>query len=327
MNDRAASFDWMTSMKATTPNTIQEKLPRFIVPTRAIAIQTHTTPDRVDAIAFCRPWVLPPAAKKQAHATTPPGTARLAIAPTFTHRATSTPTLTASANSLSIRYCLASRVPVTPDLAAVRVLEGRLRTVLDAELREQMLYVELHRVVREPEPLGDLRVGEPAGDERPDLAFPGGQVAGRPGRSSLDPAARGLGEDELTRVYLADRRQRLLGRFRLEGQAVRAGVEGRAERFAVVVRGQHEHLGGRGVVAQGGEHCGALDRRELEIEHDDVGLVLLHQLHDLGAVGGPAGDRAVAPPVEQGAQALEYESVVVRQQDADHRRALIPPAA
>src|SRR5438105_1645057 len=96
MNDRAASFDWMTSMKATTPNTIQEKLPKFIVPTRAIAIQTHTTPDRFDAIAFCRPWVLPPAAKKQAHAMTPPGTARLAIAPTFTHRATSAPTLAAS---------------------------------------------------------------------------------------------------------------------------------------------------------------------------------------------------------------------------------------
>src|SRR5213083_1761534 len=47
-------------------------------------------------------------------------------------------------------------------LAAVGVLERRLGAVLHAELREEMLHVELHRVVGQAEPLGDLRVGEPA---------------------------------------------------------------------------------------------------------------------------------------------------------------------
>src|SRR2546422_8410880 len=68
----------------------------FIIPINVIASQTQTTPERVDAIVFCSPCVLPPAAKKQAHATMPAGTARLAIAPTLTHRAISTPMLTRS---------------------------------------------------------------------------------------------------------------------------------------------------------------------------------------------------------------------------------------
>src|SRR2546430_6581140 len=81
----------------------------FIIPINVIASQTQTTPERVDAIVFCSPCVLPPAAKKQAHATMPAGTARLAIAPTLTHRAISTPMLTASAISMSIRSNLLYR--------------------------------------------------------------------------------------------------------------------------------------------------------------------------------------------------------------------------
>src|SRR5256886_8980907 len=81
----------------------------FIIPINVIASHTQTTPERVDAIVFCSPCVLPPAAKKQAHATMPAGTARLAIAPTLTHRAISTPMLTASAISMSIRSNLLYR--------------------------------------------------------------------------------------------------------------------------------------------------------------------------------------------------------------------------
>src|SRR6266550_8065856 len=78
----------------------------FIIPINVIASHTHTTPDKVDAIVFWSPCVLPPAAKKQAHVTKPAGTARLAIAPTLTHRAIRTPILTASAISMSIRSIL-----------------------------------------------------------------------------------------------------------------------------------------------------------------------------------------------------------------------------
>src|SRR2546427_7003349 len=57
----------------------------FIIPINVIASQTQTTPERVDATVFCSPCVLPPAAKKQAHATMPAGTARLAIARSEEH--------------------------------------------------------------------------------------------------------------------------------------------------------------------------------------------------------------------------------------------------
>src|SRR6185437_340977 len=100
----------------------------FIIPIRVIASHTHTTPDKVDAIVFCNPCILPPAAKNRAHATMPAGTARLAIAPTLTHRAISTPMLTASAISMSIRSSLlllrtkAKRLPRPLDEGGVRAV-------------------------------------------------------------------------------------------------------------------------------------------------------------------------------------------------------------
>src|SRR5260370_37027557 len=95
-------------------------------------------------------------------------------------------------------------------LSAVSVLEGSLGAVLDAQLREQMLHVELHRVVGEAEPLGDLRVRESPGNEPPDLALARGQVARRAGGSPLDPAAGGLREHQLARFDPAERPERPL---------------------------------------------------------------------------------------------------------------------
>src|SRR5260370_9640686 len=91
-------------------------------------------------------------------------------------------------------------------LWGVGVLEGGRGGVLDAQLREQMLHVELHRVVGEAEPLGDLRVRESPGDEPPDLALARGQVARRAGGPPLDPAAGGPRKHEPARVDLAGRR-------------------------------------------------------------------------------------------------------------------------
>src|SRR5205807_9497708 len=75
------------------------------------------------------------------------------------------------------------------DLAgrAVRVLERRLRAVLHAQLREEMLHMELDGVVREAEPLRDLGVGEPRGDQAPDLALARRQVAGGTRGAAFDP--------------------------------------------------------------------------------------------------------------------------------------------
>src|SRR5207244_12337990 len=49
-----------------------------------------------------------------------------------------------------------------------------------------------------------------------------------------------------------------------------------------------------------------------------VGLVLLGQLHDFGAVGGPGGHLDLGVPIEQRPQTLEHDRVVVGEQHPDH---------
>jgi len=79
-------------------------------------------------------------------------------------------------------------------LPAVSVLERGLGAVLHPELREQVLDVELDRVVRQAEAFGDLRVGEAARDQSPHLALSRREIAGRAGcpPPALDPASRPL---------------------------------------------------------------------------------------------------------------------------------------
>src|ERR1700747_474025 len=96
-------------------------------------------------------------------------------------------------------------------LAAAGVLESCLGAVLDAEFGKQMLHVKLDGVVGQAEAFGDLGVAKPGRHERPDLALAGCEVSGGARPATLDPAPRGLGEDKLPRVHLADGRQRLLG--------------------------------------------------------------------------------------------------------------------
>src|SRR5881392_1161814 len=105
------------------------------------------------------------------------------------------------------------------------------------------------------------------------------------------------------------------------------GVERRAERLAVVVGGEHENFRGCRPVAQRGDDLRPLDARELEVQDDDVGLVLLDELDDLRAVGGPGRDFDVGFAVEQRAQAFDHDRVVVGEQHADHGPRLIRRAA
>src|SRR5438552_3003622 len=132
---------------------------------------------------------------------------------------------------------------------------------------------------------------------------------------------------ELAGVHLPDGGQGLLGRLGLQREAFGPGVEGGAERLAVVVGGEHEDSRRRAPLAQRGDDFRPLDARELEIQHHDVRLVLLDQPDDFGAVGGPGGDLDVGFAVEQRAQALDHARVVVGEQHADHGPRLIPPAA
>jgi hypothetical protein len=59
-----------------------------------------------------------------------------------------------------------------------------LAAVLEAELGEDVLDVVLCGAFRDVEEVGDLAVGEAAGDQLGDLAFASGQAAGLAARSA-----------------------------------------------------------------------------------------------------------------------------------------------
>src|SRR2546425_5642949 len=111
MKDSRAIFDWMTMRKATIPMKMNARLLVPVAPIRVMAIPTQMTPERFAAIAFCSPCTLPPAAKKQAHATMPVGTAiarpGASRPPNLTQSAISTPMLTRSEEHTSELQSLA----------------------------------------------------------------------------------------------------------------------------------------------------------------------------------------------------------------------------
>src|SRR5437667_11000433 len=106
MKDNVATLDCITKMNATMPMLMNGTFPLFIIPTRVIASHTQNTPDIVAATVFCRPCILPPAAKKHPQAMMPAGTARFAMGPSLTQAAIKIPMLSASAISMSIRSTL-----------------------------------------------------------------------------------------------------------------------------------------------------------------------------------------------------------------------------
>src|SRR5207302_4898701 len=106
MKDNVATLDCITKMNATMPMMMNATFPMSIIPTRVIASHTQNTPDIVAATVFCRPCILPPAAKKHPQAMMPAGTARFAMGPSLTQAAIKIPMLSASAISMSIRSTL-----------------------------------------------------------------------------------------------------------------------------------------------------------------------------------------------------------------------------
>src|SRR2546428_7185029 len=106
MKDNVGALDCITKMNATMPMMMNATFPMFIIPTRVMASHTQNTPDIVAATVFCRPCIVPPAAKKHPQAMMPAGTARFAMGPSLTQAAIKIPMLSASAISMSIRSTL-----------------------------------------------------------------------------------------------------------------------------------------------------------------------------------------------------------------------------
>src|SRR6266566_10003478 len=231
MNDSSGSFASMTTTKIATPSAIHSNCSMPKLSTRNSPTATQNMPAMPAAMAFFNPFIFPPAAMKQAQPRTPTYQNIPIIPVTFTHTATSTAAATASAVSMSIssspprghggaakagtpRPTLGSAlhaVKLSARLAALRKLEGGFSAILHAQLGEQVLDVELDGVVGEPEPLGDLGVGEARRHQRPDLTLAWRQVAGRGRGPAFDPAPCGLREHQLPGVHLPDGGERLLG--------------------------------------------------------------------------------------------------------------------
>ena len=96
----------MTMINIATPSATHSKFSAPVVSTRNSPAPTQNIPATPAAITFFNPFIFPPAAAKQAQPRTPTYQNMPTIVVTFTHTATSTPTLIARAVSMSIRVSL-----------------------------------------------------------------------------------------------------------------------------------------------------------------------------------------------------------------------------
>src|SRR6185295_15691837 len=63
----------------------------------------------------------------------------------------------------------------------------------------------------------------------------------------------------------------------------------------------------------------AVDARHVEVHQDDVGLGLARALHGLLAIGGEGDELHVGQRLDETAEAVSDDAVVVGDEDADHR--------
>jgi len=104
-----------------------------------------------------------------------------------------------------------------------------------------------------------------------------------------------------------------------------------ADDHAIVIEGLRALLDGEPDIkvaawtTDGTEVVKLVEQHKPDVVVLDLELVLLDELDDFRAVGGPGRDFDVGFAVEQRAQALEHDRVVVGHQHADHDRVITPP--
>src|SRR4051812_18223477 len=195
---------------------------------------------------------------------------------------------------------------------------GRLGTIGHVELLEDVLQMELHGVLAYRKPLGDAGIRKSFGDQREKLALAlreAAQRVRRGGGRSAAPARR-AGKHQVAMRDVADGGDGLARRIRLQREAVRLLLPGKLQRLAVAECGQDEHLQGKPFAADLLEAAAAVLGGHLQIEDGQVGLETAHGFHQPLAIRRGGHHLEIGLALEEPAQPLENELVIVRQHDA-----------
>ena len=174
--------------------------------------------------------------------------------------------------------------------------------------------------------VGDLGVGVALGDELKDLSLPGGQaVEGMRGGGLL---ARDEGGEEGAGHFgaevgvpagdRADRQEEFLGDRPLEEIPLGAIPEGLPDQTLVGIHGEDQGPGLRCPAAQPGHGLEPVQVGHGDVDDENIGPQTLHQGQGLRTVGRLAEDRDVPRPLQEGADALADQVMIVGDDDADH---------
>lgn len=193
----------------------------------------------------------------------------------------------------------------------------RLDAITQVELFEDACDVRLRGVLADDELGGDLGIGETAGDEPQDLAFPWCEVGQfstgtrPPGKCCDEASGHGRCEERTAVRDDADGRDELLLLGVLEQKRARAGVQRLLDVFVKVECGQHQNAGGP--FAPGDLACGldAVDAWHPDVHKDDVGRELGGTSDCFSTVLGFADDVDVGLGLKDHPKAGSNQALVV----------------
>ena len=198
----------------------------------------------------------------------------------------------------------------------------RLSPVGDAELREDMADVRLHRLLRQRQLAGDALVREAAGDEDQDLALARSQAVERPtaavGPERLhQPRSHDRIEERLAGMRGAYRAHELLRLGVLEQVSRRTRPERRQQRLVVEKARQDDHTGIRNGLAQQPHRRHAVEPRHHQVHQDHVREEARCGLHGVLAVDRLAHDLDPLLQLEESSQPFPDDRMVVDDEHAD----------
>ena len=144
----------------------------------------------------------------------------------------------------------------------------------------------------------------------------------RPVHPLKDTPCRLGAQHRLPAVNATDRLGDLLGTGALRQKPGRAGAERRQNPLLVREARQRQHTHPRRALSQGLRRCDPIELGHDDVHHDDIRLQRVHLLERLDPVLRLTDDVDVRHEIEEGAEAVPHDRVIVNDQNADlvHQR-------
>src|SRR5436309_12666735 len=204
-------------------------------------------------------------------------------------------------------------------------------TIPHAELLKDVGEMCLHRALADRERRAHLLVLLAGGDEAHDLALSlgeavlvaaarGGALGSEVGEFLYEGARHARVDPDLARAHGVDGLHEGLACGVLQDDALGAELEGPHVLFLLVTGGEHEDAGSRTDAQDGGDRVEAAPLWHPDVEEQDVGLGLPNQLHDVLGALGVCDHLDVVLHLEDRAQALAEQRVVIDDDEAESSR-------